>query len=44
VFTLAMLAFVFVRAVKVGRSPVGVFSEKGSAAFVETLRRRWGSS
>jgi inner membrane protein len=42
-FTLAMLAFVFVRAVKVGRSPVGVFSEKGNAAFVETVRRRWES-
>ena len=41
IFTLALLAWVFVVAIRRGSSVVGVFSAKGDAVFVGVLRRWW---
>jgi inner membrane protein len=41
--TVALMSYAFVLAVRRGYSPVGLFSARGDAAFVETLRRRWRS-
>jgi len=41
--TVVLMAYAFVLAVRRGYSPVGLFSARGDAAFVETLRRRWQS-
>jgi inner membrane protein len=40
-FTLGLLAFVFVRAATVGHSPVQLFSERAHTAFVATIQARW---
>lgn len=40
-FTLALLAFVFVRAATAGHSPLQLFSEKAHTAFVATVQARW---
>ena len=39
--TVVLMAYAFVLAVRRGYSPVGLFSARGDAAFVETLRRRF---
>ncbi len=39
--TVVLLAYAFVLAVQRGYSPVGLFSTRGDAAFVATLRRRF---
>jgi len=41
--TVVLMAYVFALAVRRGYSPVGLFSARADAAFVETLRRRWQS-
>ena len=41
--TVVLMAYAFVLAVQRGYSPVGLFSARADAAFVETLRRRWRS-
>lgn len=41
VFTIALMAYAFVRAVRAGRSPVALLSARADVAFVETVRRRW---
>ncbi len=41
--TVVLMAYAFALAVQRGYSPVGLFSTRGDAAFVETLRRRWRS-
>src|SRR5262249_53944499 len=39
--TLALLIYVFARAVKHGHSPVELFSRAGNEAFVAAVRARW---
>lgn len=39
--TIALLAYVLALAIQRGYSPVGLFSTKADACFVETLRARW---
>lgn len=41
--TVALMAYMFALTVRRGYSPVGLFSARADAAFVETLRRRWQS-
>ncbi len=41
--SVVLMAYAFALAVRRGYSPVGLFSARGDAAFVETLRRRWRS-
>jgi len=41
--TVVLMAYAFALAVRRGYSPVGLFSARADAAFVETLRRRWRS-
>jgi LexA-binding, inner membrane-associated putative hydrolase len=41
VFTLALLAFAFYRAVSVGHSPVSLFGRRANELFVGTVRARW---
>ena len=41
--TVVLMVYVLALAVRRGYSPVGLFSTRGDAAFVETLRRRWRS-
>ena len=41
VFTLGLLAFVFVRAATTGHSPVSLLSPRAHAAFVATVQSRW---
>ena len=41
VFTLALLVYIFYRAVKSGYSPVGLFHKKADAVFTATLQARW---
>ncbi len=41
--TLALLGLVLVQAVRLGYSPVGLFSARADRAFVETLRARFGA-
>jgi len=40
--TVALMAYAIWLAVQRGRSPVGLFSERADAVFVETIRRRLG--
>jgi len=40
-FTIALMGYVFARAVRSGYSFVGVFSARADRAFVETVRHRW---
>lgn len=42
-FTVLLLAYAFARAVRSGRSPVGLFSARADRVFVETVRNRWRS-
>jgi len=41
--TVVLMAYAFALAVRRGYSPVGLFSVRGDAVFVETLRRRFRS-
>ncbi len=41
VFTIGLLAFVFVRAASVGHSPVSLFSTSAHAVFVAAVQGRW---
>jgi len=41
--TVALMAYALALAVRCGYSPVGLFSARVDAVFVETLRRRWHS-
>ncbi len=40
-FTLALIAFVFVRTVAADRSPISLFSSRAHQAFVLTVKHRW---
>ena len=40
-FTIALVLFVFYRAISVGHSPVSLFSSRANEAFVATVRSRW---
>ena len=39
--TVALMVYALALAIRRGYSPVGLFSQRGDSAFVETVRRRW---